>query len=271
MTYPLRVLSLGAGVQSTTLLRMIIHGELPPIDHAIFSDTGWESKSVYAHLEQLKDECASANIPLHIVSSGNIRDDSLDKEKRAAGMPVYIINKQGGPAIGRRQCTQEYKLKPLLAKQRELAGLKPGQRCREHRITTIIGISWDEVQRIKDPVFPWIVNEYPLVDQRISRADCVKWNTDQGYPPPPRSSCIGCPFHSNKEWRAIRDDPEAWADAVDFDRQLRENPGLSYQMFEGRIFLHAARVPLDQVDIRSEEERGQGTLFDMECEGMCGL
>lgn len=34
----LRVLSLGAGVQSSTLALMIEHGELPPIDAAVFAN-----------------------------------------------------------------------------------------------------------------------------------------------------------------------------------------------------------------------------------------
>ena len=38
--YPKRVLSLGAGVQSTALLLMMIHGEIPKADAVIFSDTG---------------------------------------------------------------------------------------------------------------------------------------------------------------------------------------------------------------------------------------
>lgn len=39
----LRVLSLGAGVQSTTLALMAAHGEIGPMpDCAIFADTGWE-------------------------------------------------------------------------------------------------------------------------------------------------------------------------------------------------------------------------------------
>lgn len=268
--YPIRVLSLGAGVQSTTLLRMIIHGELPAVDHAIFSDTGWEPQAVYRHLDLLKAECDAAGIPLHIVSNGNIRDDALNPEHRFASMPVHILNRKGQPAIGRRQCTAEYKLRPLLSKQRELAGLKPGQRCNEHRITTLIGISWDETQRVKDPAFTWIRNEYPLIEARIRRSDCIDWNTKHGYAAPPRSSCIGCPYHSNKEWRAIRDDPDAWEDAVDFDRQLRAGR-IGQLLAPSEAFLHPARIPLDQVDIRSEEEKGQGTLFDMECEGMCGL
>jgi len=51
----LRVLSLGAGVQSTTLALMAAHGEVGPMpDCAIFADTGWEPQAVYDHLAWLR-------------------------------------------------------------------------------------------------------------------------------------------------------------------------------------------------------------------------
>ena len=43
----LRILSLGAGVQSSTLLMKIYNGEIAPVDAAIFADTGNEPKEVY--------------------------------------------------------------------------------------------------------------------------------------------------------------------------------------------------------------------------------
>jgi hypothetical protein len=46
----MRLLSLGAGVQSTTLLLMALDGTLPGLDYAIFADTGWEPQRVYDHL-----------------------------------------------------------------------------------------------------------------------------------------------------------------------------------------------------------------------------
>ena len=68
----LRVLSLGAGVQSTTLALMAAHGEIGPMpDCAIFADTGWEPNAVYEHLAWL----GSPNVlpfPIHIVSAGDI-------------------------------------------------------------------------------------------------------------------------------------------------------------------------------------------------------
>jgi hypothetical protein len=63
---PLRILSLGAGVQSTTLALMAAHGEIGHVDCAIFADTQWEPRAVYVHLGWL----ASSNVlpfPIHIV------------------------------------------------------------------------------------------------------------------------------------------------------------------------------------------------------------
>ena len=56
----LRVISLGAGVQSTTMALLAAHGEIQPMpDAAIFADTGWEPAAVYRHLEWLTSGSAS--------------------------------------------------------------------------------------------------------------------------------------------------------------------------------------------------------------------
>jgi hypothetical protein len=272
MTYPIRVLSFGAGVQSSTLLRMAIAGEIEPVQHAIFSDTGWEPKAVYEHMKDMRVLAEAAGIEFHIVSNGNIRDDLFNPDARFASMPLHIINPQGSDAMSRRQCTAEYKIKPLLAEEREIAGLKAGQRCKEHRITTLIGISLDEVQRMKNPAFPWIVNEYPLVDLRMTRHDCLLYHERAQLERPPRSACIGCPYHSDREWRNIRDtDPESWQDAIFIDDQIRNNPVVADRLFQGRAYLHSKRIPLSVVDLSTEEDRGQINMFGNECEGMCGL
>ncbi|WP_433894799.1 hypothetical protein [Streptomyces sp. CA-111067] len=60
----LRVLSLGAGVQSTRLLLLAAEGRLPKLDAAIFADTGWEPRAVYEHLDRIEREVAQpADIP----------------------------------------------------------------------------------------------------------------------------------------------------------------------------------------------------------------
>lgn len=40
----LRALSLGAGVQSTTMLLVAAEGRIPAFDVALFADTGWEAR-----------------------------------------------------------------------------------------------------------------------------------------------------------------------------------------------------------------------------------
>lgn len=266
----MNILSFGAGVQSSTLLRMMIAGEVERADHVVFSDTGWEPRAVYEHLAVMRNEAEAAGIPFHMVNNGNIRRDALDVGKRFASMPLFMINRQGGLAMGRRQCTTEYKLVPIQRKVRELVGLAPRARSREHLANMVIGISWDESHRMRDALYPWQRNVYPLVRMRMTRADCIEWNDRNGFRRPPRSSCIGCPFHSNEEWRSIKADPETWEDACSFDEAIRA-PEQHDRFFQGRAYLHAKRIPLREVDLRTEEERGQGTLWENECEGMCGL
>ena len=267
---PVRVLSFGAGVQSTTLLYMMIHGELPKADHVIFSDTGWEPDEVYVHLHKMGALMEKHDIPFHIVSAGNIREDFMDGSKHFASMPLHVMSKDGKKGMIRRQCTGDYKIRPLMLKQRELAGLKKGQRSKEHLLTTVIGISYDESQRMRDPAFSWIVNDYPLVDNKITRQDCLDWCEEKGYNKPPRSACIGCPFKSKAEWRHLRTMPKEWADAVEFDTALRTNDYVKNR-FNGEAYLHSSLKPLDEVDLRSDDELGVMNLYDQECEGMCGI
>lgn len=273
----LTVLSLGAGVQSTTVALMGVHQEIPHMEHAIFSDTGWEPQSVYDHLEWLTPILEKNGTQVHIVSAGNLRKDALGENldiTRVASMPIFVKNPDGTKGLLRRQCTLEYKINPLMKKQRELVGLKPRQRWKEeihYRMNLVMGISWDETQRMKDPNVAWVSNQYPLVDKHMTRYDCLKWMEDKGYPKPPRSACLGCPYHSDVEWRHIKTtDSEGWADAVDFDVKLREKALVAGKL-EGDLYLHRSMLPLSEVDLRNEEDMGQINLFDQECEGMCGI
>lgn len=114
----------------------------------------------------------------------------------------------------------------------------------------------------------WQVNRWPLVEQRLTRQDCLRWLERNGYPTPPKSACIGCPFHSDAHWRAMRDrDPQAWTDAVAVDRAIRGG----FRGLRGEVFLHRSAVPLDEADLSIANDNGQLDLWPNECEGMCGL
>lgn len=261
---PLNIISLGAGVQSTTMALMAAHGEITPMpDCAIFADTGWEPQAVYDHLRWLM----SPNVlpfPVHIVTGGDIRADAIARTnttgQRFAAIPWFMRSPKGKDGMGRRQCTKEYKLRPLQRKAMELMGGKrPKGGC-----TMLIGISQDEALRMRPSRVQYIVNAYPLIERGMTRRDCLKWMSDRQYPTPPKSSCIGCPFHSDAQWRALT--PEEFQNAVEVDRAIRHQPRMRAQQF-----MHRSFKPLDQVDLSTAEERGQIDLFNNECEGMCGV
>jgi len=269
----LRVLSLGAGVQSTTLALMAAHGVVGPMpDCAIFADTGWEPAAVYDHLAWLM----SPNVlpfPVHVVTGGDIRADLLraGEGHRWASIPAFTRTVKGVRfSIGmiRRQCTKDYKIVPIRRKVRELAGLTRRRSPATPVVEQWIGISLDEAIRMKPSFEDWQVNRWPLIEQRMTRRDCLRWLAEHEYPVPPKSSCIGCPFHADEVWRQMRDeDPAAWADAVAIDRAIRT--GL--RGIRGEVFLHRSAVPLDEADLTTKQNAGQLDLWGNECEGMCGV
>ena len=67
----LRILSLGAGVQSSTLALMIERGEIPNVDAAIFADVKGEPKSVETRLAYLETQITK--FPIYKVGVINFR------------------------------------------------------------------------------------------------------------------------------------------------------------------------------------------------------
>ena len=290
------VLCLGAGVQSTTLALMAAAGDITPMPHAgIFADTGWEPARVYRHLQWLTGcdlveedgrlravpgvyQKGELPFPVHIAVHGDIRQDLIaaaTRGDRVAQPPAFLLHPDGTPGQIRRACTYEFKIKAIERTIREIAGIKKRQRRVDITVEKWFGISLDEAGRMRDSEYSWAVNRYPLIEQGMTRHGCLEWCQQRGYPLPPKSACIGCPFHSNRHWREMRDNyPEEWQDAVYIDQLIRHGlPGVKLP-----AFLHPQRVPLDQVDLRTLRERGQLTLFDDdedafmgECEGMCGV
>jgi hypothetical protein len=264
----MNVLSLGSGVQSSTLLLMAAHGEIKPKpDVAIFSDTGWEPKKVYDHFKWLKKEAERYGIKVVITDNGNIKDDivrSVETGDRFASVPFFIKNEDGTKGMARRQCTREYKIAPIQKKIRELLGYQPRQRIKED-VKLWMGISNDEIMRAKPSRVKWIEHRFPLLENDIGRGWCLEWMQKKGYPLPPKSACIGCPFHDDRMWLDMkRNDPESWNEAVEIDTMIKRLP-----RFEGQAFLHRSCIPLDEVDLK--ENQMELDLFDNECEGMCGL
>ncbi|MFJ5879853.1 hypothetical protein [Kitasatospora cineracea] len=237
------------------MLLLAAEGHLPRLDYAIFADTGWEPPAVYAHLDRIEREVAApAGIPILRVSSGDIRSDALDPTKRFASMPLHILNSDGGEGMSRGQCTGQYKIRPIKEKVRELLGCPYPQRVSGGVfVEQWIGISVDEVHRAKDADVAYMKNRFPLLEQGLTRADCLRLLRSRGFESTPKSSCLGCPYHGNAQWRALRDaSPQEWEDVVAFDRAIRSGNARATAEgtpLLGQAYLHRSRRPLDQAPI----------------------
>lgn len=272
----LRILSLGAGVQSTTLALMAARGEIDPVDCAIFSDTQSEPLAVYTHLARLR---TALPFPVHVVSKGSLRQELIDASEGRSGAwgrpPLFLRNPDGSKGMLRRQCTQDYKLDVIRRKVRELAGVKrgsPGPRA--VIVEQLIGISIDEAQRQRESQCRWIENAYPLVRRGITRAECVEKLIAWGWTDVPKSACTFCPYHSDGMWADMKaNDPESFADAVDIDRRLRSRGMLT--VLRGEAYLHSSRQPLEFIKFKPPTAANIRQMdfgnFSRDCEGMCGV
>ncbi len=268
----LTVISLGGGVQSSVVALMAAKGLIKPMpDFAIFADTGWEPGNVYRHLDWLETQMP---FPLRRVQSGNIRDDILagtnSTGQQFSSIPAFVRTKTGKRGLAKRQCTREYKLTPIETELRDLLGLGYRQVTPPGVFVELwIGISRDEIIRMKPSRQSWIENYWPLVELGMTRDDCKAWFAEH-YPDLqlPRSACIGCPFHTDEEWIEMKkSDPESWADAVFVDESLRAKGRA--ERFGGEMYLHGSMLPLS--DVQFCHTSPQLSLFGNECEGMCGV
>ena len=280
----LTVLSLGGGVQSSVMALMA--GEsLPPTgsggafdrvpDCAIFADTHWEPPSVYEHIEWLRDRLS---FPLHVVDNGrSLREDVKALTNRSGSrsyvdIPVYLKGRDGeGDGIGRRQCTDNYKVRPIRRRIREMLGLRPRQRVPAGTTVELwLGISTDEAIRMKDSRDRWMTNRYPLIEAGMSRRDCADWWEARYDRPLERSACVACPFQSRRRWvETKRRWPGLFAEAVEIDDRMRG--GLA---FAKEPYLHSLRMPLAEAVALDERDLGatvQADGFGNECEGHCGV
>jgi hypothetical protein len=270
-------ISLGAGVQSSTLALMAAAGAVGPMPTAaIFADTHAEPASVYKWLGWLEQQLP---FPVYRVSAGSLTTRSLTKfTNRKTGkqyiknmIPAFVRNADGSKGIVGRRCTYDHKIIPITKKVRQLAAIKRGQKT--VGAVQWIGISLDEVHRMKPSRDTWSKHRWPLIEKEMTRHDCMRWMDKNGFPTPPRSACTYCPFHSDSEWRRLKNaEPDAFAAAVQFERDLQKlhaTPDLSNRM-HSVPFLHDTLKPLDQVDFSEDSTQGQ-FKWGNECEGLCGV
>lgn len=250
----IKVLSLGWGVQSFTLAAMSAVGEIEKIDLAIHSDTTHERSATYEFARKYTSWLAERGVEVQTVSDKK-QSEKVDTNK--TDIPAFTISSTGKKGMLRRQCTHRWKIVPM---RRYLQKIRQGR-----QIEQWIGISTDEALRMKESDVKYITHRWPLIEKGMSRNDCKVWLENHGLEIPPRSACVFCPYHDMKEWHDLQEYPKDYQKAIAIDQTLRKKRP-PYD-----LFVHPACIPLEDVDLRTEIEKGQMTLWDEECTGLCGV
>jgi len=261
MADPYRVLNYGAGVQSTAMLVAACLGDLPDgvrPDVAIFADTQWEPAGVLETVTRMTPWAQDHGVEVCTVTHGPIRS-----ARGANQMPLFVRHADGTPGITGRQCTTDYKIKPIRREVRRRLGYTKGQWWR-HQLETWLGITVDEAHRMKPSQEAFETARWPLIELDWNREDCKRYLEKQGLPVPMKSSCVGCPYHSNRYFLEMkRQCPDEWKDVVAFDKQLRAENLLP--SLHGDPYLHRSLLPLEEVYLQED----QLELFAEECSGYC--
>ena len=259
----MRVLSLGWGVQSWTVAAMVALEELPPIDFAVHADTTHEASGTYAHARKWTPWLGERGVKVYTVAEGRTEVVREDWGRGGVMIPAFTANAATGkPGQVRRQCTQDWKITPIRRLVRQHLG--PGK-PKPGAVESLQGISFDEFQRMRDSDVAYIVNRYPLVERRMTRADCITWLESRGLDVPPKSACVFCPYHSLKSWKYLkRAGGGDWEHAVGVDASIRAR-----RPQHGPLFVHPARVPLPEAVRIPEDEGAHQMEFEAEqpCDG----
>ncbi|MBI2940780.1 MAG: phosphoadenosine phosphosulfate reductase family protein [Chloroflexi bacterium] len=241
------ILSFGGGVNSVALMILLLRERLP-LDGAVFADTGGELPETYAYLEIARDYLRSRGVPFTVVS------------KRGRTLYETAWERRVFPSAIWRWSTRDFKVTPILRHYRSLGG----------HMNQYLAIAWDEIERMKSSRVDYVTNLFPLVDRRMTRADCEALIQDAGLPIPPRSACCFCPFNSVERWRWLYENhPDLYHRAIALEEHSKHFPSqrLTDQAFRDRaeISLRA----LAEIFRKGEELPGRPAAEQQTCGAEC--
>lgn len=257
----LKILSCGAGMQSTALALMSCenkmkgvpypHPEVPIYDLIIFCDMGWEPPWVYEQVDFIQNACESCGIPFKVLESDlygeYIRHFGY---KRVSSIPFWSIGEDGKKAKMRRQCTIDKKIVAIQKYVRyELLGYSFREYCRKEDKGTHemhIGFSAEEQQRIFDSYNVMFVNKFPLIEMGLERPDNYKYILEVWGLDTKASACSYCPFHRNYFFQHLkRNHPESYDAVVSLDNLIEERQPASF--IRSKLYISRSRKRITEL------------------------
>lgn len=267
----MKILSCGAGMQSTALalmscenkMKRIVHKEVPIYDAVIFCDLGLEPYWVKEQVEFIKNACENAEIPFYEIES-NLYQDYMNNFGRGhvSSIPFWSVDENGKKAKMHRHCTLDYKI-ALIEKflKYNLLGYKKYQRLKKEDIQAHemhIGFSYEERKRISQDYSKLFVKKYPLIDMKWERAESYKYILEVWGLDTKASACNFCPFHKNYFFMHLKENSkEDYDKTVAFDRMIGDmQPNTAIR---SKIYISRSRKRIEDL---LPEECNDAEYFD---------
>lgn len=232
----MKILSCGAGMQSTALALMscenkvkgMIHTLVPIYDAIIFCDLGKEPPWVYDQVKFIMNACDEVKIPFYILGT-HLFDDYVDNfgKSRVVSIPFWTIDENGKKGKMMRNCTLDYKINVMQKFVRlNLLEYKKGQRTKLEDMKAHemhLGFSIEEKHRCKENPHKMFVNKFPLCDMNLERKDNFAYIKDIWGLETKASACNICPFHRNYFFKHLKENHlKDYKDVLILDQILEE-------------------------------------------------
>jgi hypothetical protein len=243
------VWSYGGGTQSIGIALLVRQGRLPRPDRVVIADTGYEFKKTWEYTEQyVSPMLAEMGLTIEIAPHSLAMVD-LYSEKGEVLIPAYDATKvdaNGNHAKLPTYCSNEWKTRVV----RRYIG---GASANPNGIVMWLGMSIEELGRVKKSRLNWCKNHWPLIlDVPKTRNECRDMILAAGLALPIKSRCMICPHQPDDEWIEVREEPEEWQRAIQTDEQIYASHGLR---------LHRSGNPLSEVELMPSQPHAQGELF----------
>lgn len=161
----------------------------------VFADTGSEKPETYEYINWLNN-----------VKKWNIT--IVDGKYQGKILYDYYIGRKSYPNAAFRDCTKKFKITPM----RKYLRTKYGKKV--HFIVDLF-IDYGEIFRMKTSDVSYQTLNYPLINDKIDREECLQIVKDAGFPIPVKSACFMCPFNKPKQWLDLKEKhPDLFEKAV---------------------------------------------------------
>jgi len=168
-------LSFGGGVNSTALLLLLTdYGEK---FETVFVNHGGDYPETYAYVNYLRHE-------------GFEITEIIPDVEGYHTIYEYSIAKQILPSFRYRWCTDKFKIRQINS-------------YIHTPCVMFIGIDYGETKRIFKNNIDKITHQYPLINAKMIRDDCIDLIKNHGLKIPPKSGCWFCPFMHKLEVREL--------------------------------------------------------------------